>query len=86
MSLAMSFIRDHISVCHGATAPSSIVFDSSGTRESSSTSYAIPVPSQFLHAPVLLNARSSALGGETSAPQTGHLISIMAAKSMLGSR
>ena len=71
-SRAMSFIKDHISVCHGRTAPSSIVRVSSGTRVLSSTMRTMPVPSHLRHAPWLLNASSSADGAKNSAPQTGH--------------
>ena len=62
ISRAMSFISDHISVCQGATAPSSMVSDSSGTRVDSSTVRTMPVPSQRLQAPWLLKASSSAPG------------------------
>ena len=62
ISLAMSFISDHISVCQGATAPSSMERDSSGTSVLSSTVRMTPVPSQRLHAPLLLKANSSAPG------------------------
>ena len=62
ISRAMSFISDHIRVCQGATAPSSIVRDSSGTRVDSSTVRTMPVPSQVLQAPWLLKASSSAPG------------------------
>ncbi len=49
-----------MSVPHGATAPSSIVFDSSGTSVDSSTTRMTPVPPHVGQAPLLLNARSSA--------------------------
>ena len=62
MSRAMSFIRDHIRLCHGATAPSSMVRDSSGTRLLSSTVRTIPVPPQVGRAPYELKAMVSAPG------------------------
>ena len=67
----MSFISDHISVCHGATAPSSMVRDSSGTSVASSTVRTMPVPSQRLHAPWLLKASSSAPGAKKVTPHSG---------------
>ena len=79
ISRAMSFISDHISVCHGATAPSSIVRLSSGTRVASSTMRTMPVPPQRRHAPCELNASSSALGALKRAPHTGHSSSAPAA-------
>ena len=60
---AISFISDHISVCHGRTAPSSIESDSSGTSVDSSTTRTMPVPSHCGQAPVLLKDSSSADGG-----------------------
>lgn len=57
-----SAISDHIREFHGATAPSSIESDSSGTRVDLSTVQTAPVPSQVRHAPRLLNASSSADG------------------------
>ena len=47
---------------HGATAPSSMVFDSSGTSEARFTSRMTPVPEQVGHAPAELKARDSAPG------------------------
>ena len=46
-----SVISDHISVFHGATAPSSIESDSSGTRVARSTVRTMPVPPQVEQAP-----------------------------------
>ena len=57
-----SVIKDHIKEFHGATAPSSIDSDSSGTSVDSSTVLTIPVPLQVLQAPWLLKANSSADG------------------------
>ena len=57
-----SAISDHISVFQGATAPSSMERDSSGTSVDSSTVRTVPVPPQTGHAPWLLNANSSAEG------------------------
>ena len=44
---AISFISDHIRVCQGSTAPSLMERLSSGTREDSSTTRTMPVPSQL---------------------------------------
>ena len=79
ISRAMSFISDHIRVCHGATAPSSMERLSSGTRVLSSTVRMTPVPSQRLHAPWLLKASSSAPGAKKRSPQTGQVSSRPAA-------
>ena len=57
-----SVMRDHIRLFQGATAPSSMVRDSSGTRVDSSTVRTVPVPPQPLQAPWLLKASSSAEG------------------------
>ena len=57
-----SFIIDHMRVCHGATAPSSMVMFSSWISVDSSTTLSIPVPSHLLQAPWLLKASSSAPG------------------------
>ena len=57
-----SVMSDHIRLFHGATAPSSIVFDSSGTSVVRSTVMTVPVPPHRRHAPPLLNASSSAPG------------------------
>ena len=71
MARQTSVISDHISVFHGATAPSSIVRFSSGTSELSLTVRTTPVPEQVGQAPVELNEKSSALGGLNSAPHSG---------------
>ena len=62
MALQTSVIRDHIREFHGATAPSSMVRLSSGTRVLLSTVLTVPVPPQRLQAPLELKARSSAPG------------------------
>ena len=62
-------------VFHGATAPSSIERDSSGTSVDSSTSRTVPRPPQVGQAPPELNAMSSAPGPMKVAPQVGHVIS-----------
>ncbi|MDD5890960.1 MAG: hypothetical protein PUC72_00285 [Bacteroidales bacterium] len=62
ISRAMSFISDHISEPQGATAPSSMVRFSSGTRVDSSTVRTMPVPPQQRQAPSLLKASCSAPG------------------------
>ena len=58
----ISVIKDHIRLFHGATAPSSMVRESSGTSVSRSTVRTTPVPPQVWHAPCELNASSSADG------------------------
>ena len=72
-------------VFHGATAPSSMERDSSGTSEASSTVRTMPVPPQVGHAPALLKARSSAPGPKNSRPHDGHVIGCMSATAMDGS-
>ncbi len=84
ISRAMSFIRDHIRVCHGATAPRSMDNDSSGTRVDSSTVRTMPVPPQVGQAPWLLKASSSADGARTSAPQIGQKMGCSAATARVG--
>ena len=84
ISRAMSFMRDHIRVCQGATAPSSIDRLSSGTRVDSSTVRTIPVPSHRLQAPWLLKASSSAPGAKKVSPQTGQTRGRSAATFMEG--
>ena len=56
---------------HGATAPSLIVSDSSGTSASRSTWRSTPVPWQVGHAPSELKAICSAPRPKNSSPQTG---------------
>ena len=80
-----SVISDHISEFHGATAPSSIVSDSSGTSVSRSTVRTFPVPPQRRQAPRLLKDNSSADGAKKRAPQTGQTSSRSAATSSVGS-
>ena len=84
MSRAMSFMSDQMSDCHGATAPSSIVSESSGTIVAGSTVRTMPVPSQRRHAPTELNARSSAPGPKNFAPHAGQTISFSAATAIEG--
>ena len=62
ISRQTSTIKDHIREFQGATAPSSMVSDSSGTRVLRSTVRTMPVPSQVRQAPWLLKASSSADG------------------------
>ena len=62
ISLHTSVIRDHMREFQGATAPWSMVRDSSGTRVLLSTVRTIPVPPQVRQAPWLLKASSSAEG------------------------
>ena len=57
----------------GSTAPSSMEMDSSGTSDASLTARTMPVPPQAGHAPVLLNARSSAPGPKNFSPQAGQV-------------
>ena len=73
-----------MSVPHDATAPSSMVSDSSGTRELSSTVRTMPVPSHSGQAPSPLKARASALGPKNSTPQTGHVMGRSAATFSVG--
>ena len=84
MSRAMSFMSDQMSDCQGATAPWSIVSESSGTSVDSSTARTTPVPSHVRQAPAELNARSSAPGPKNFAPHSGHTISRSAATSIDG--
>ena len=51
ISRQTSVISDHISVFQGATAPSSMVRESSGTRVARSTVRTMPVPPQVRQAP-----------------------------------
>ena len=62
ISRQISVISDHIRLFHGATAPSSMVRESSGTRVAGSTVQMLPVPPHLGHAPCELNANSSADG------------------------
>ena len=68
-----SVISDHMREFHGATAPSSIVSESSGTSESIFTLRTTPVPEHSGQAPVELNEKSSAFGGANSAPHSGQI-------------
>ena len=79
-----SVISDHISVFHGATAPSSMVRLSSGTRLALSTVRTTPVPLHVRHAPWLLKASSSAEGGKKCTPHTGHASCCPAATASVG--
>ena len=78
------FIKSHINDPHGSTAPSSMLFDSSGTKAERSTSLMIPVPEHVGHAPAALNARSSADGGCMSPPQNVQCIGSSAATFIVG--
>ncbi len=62
ISRQTSVISDHIRLFQGATAPPSMVRESSGTRVDSSTVRTLPVPPHLWQAPRELNARSSAEG------------------------
>ena len=62
MARHTSVIRDHIRLFQGATAPSSMDRESSGTRVDRSTVRTTPVPPQARQAPWLLKASSSAEG------------------------
>ena len=84
ISRAMSFISDHIRVCHGATAPWSMDRDSSGTKVDSSTVRTIPVPPQVGQAPWLLKASSSAPGARTDPPHSGQKSGCSAATARVG--
>ena len=79
------FMRSHMRLPHGSTAPSSIEIDSSGTSAASFTRRTTPVPPQAGQAPVLLKARSSAPGPKNVFPQEGHVIGSSAATFMVGS-
>ena len=59
---ATCFIRSHINEPHGSTAPSSMLFDSSGTSAARFTLRTMPVPAQSGHAPAELKAKDSAPG------------------------
>ncbi len=78
------FMRSHMSEPHGSTAPSSMLMDSSGTSDASSTVRTMPVPPQVGQAPALLKARSSAPGSMNSTPHTGQTVARPSATSMLG--
>ena len=84
ISRATCFMRSHMSMLQGATAPSSMASPSSGTSESRSTVRTMPVPSHSGQAPPLLKARSSAPGPKNSTPQTGHAIGRSAATFSVG--
>ena len=71
IALHTCFIRSHMSVPHGSTAPSSMEIDSSGTSAASSTVRTMPVPPHVWQAPPLLNAGSSAPGPKNSTPHSG---------------
>ena len=81
----MSIIRDHIRLFQGATAPSSMVRLSSGTRVLLSTVITVPVPLQVGQAPWLLKANSSADSTRTAAPHAGQTSGFSAATARLGS-
>ena len=62
MARQTSVISDHMRLFQGATAPSSMVRLSSGTRVLLSTVRTMPVPPHALHAPPPLKESSSAEG------------------------
>ena len=68
------FMRSHMRLPQGRTAPSSMEMDSSGTSEASLTTRTMPVPPQVGQAPALLNARSSAPGPKKEPPHPGQTI------------
>lgn len=84
ISRQTSVINDHIRLFHGATAPSSILIESSGTSESRSTVRTLPVPPHFGQAPCELKASCSALGAWTRSPHSGQMISCSAATFSVG--
>ena len=86
MARQTSVMSDHMREFHGATAPSSMERDSSGTRVDSSTVRTIPVPPQVGQAPSLLKAKLSALGPSKEAPQTGQTRGFPSATSAVGGR
>ena len=51
ISRQTSVISDHIRLFHGATAPPSMVSESSGTSDAMSTVRTLPVPLHFWQAP-----------------------------------
>ena len=67
------FMRSHMRVPHGATAPSSMEIDSSGTSVDSSTTRVTPVPPQVGQAPSELNASCSAPRPSKAVPQAGQV-------------
>ena len=77
-------MSDHIREFQGATAPPSMVSDSSGTRVDSSTSLTMPVPPQRRQAPRLLKERSSAAGAQNFAPHSGQTDSMPSAQASDG--
>ena len=79
-----SVIRDHIRLFQGATAPPSMVRESSGTRESRFTVRTVPVPPHFSQAPWELKASSSAEGAQKAAPHSGQTSSFPAATARVG--
>ena len=81
-----SVISDHIREFQGATAPWSMLRDSSGTRVERSTVRTVPVPPQVRQAPWLLNASSSAPGAKKCSPHSGHASSCSAATARVGER
>ena len=84
MARHTSVISDHMRLFQGATAPSSMVRDSSGTRVDRSTARTTPVPPQVRQAPWLLKASSSAPGAKKTAPHSGQVMLCPAATARVG--
>ena len=78
------FMRSHIRLPQGSTAPSLMVLLSSGTSAASFTRRTVPVPPQVVQAPPLLKASSSAPGPKKVFPQVAHVIGCSAATDMEG--
>ena len=79
MARQTSVMRDHMRLFQGATAPSSMLIDSSGTRVAMSTVRTVPVPLQSGQAPWELKASSSADGAMKGTPHSGQTRSFSAA-------
>ena len=84
ISLHTCFMRSHMRLPQGATAPSSMVRDSSGTSFDSSTTRVTPVPPQLGQAPSELKASCSAPKPMSSTLQLGHTSGRSSATAMLG--
>ena len=77
-------MRDHIREFQGATAPWSMVRESSGTRVLRSTVRTTPVPPQVRQAPWLLKDSPSAEGAWNGTPHSRQTIGLSAATSNVG--
>ena len=86
ISRQISVISDHIRLFHGATAPSSMVRESSGTSVAGSTVRTVPMPPHCGQAPCELKASSSADGARNCAPHSGQSSSFPAATRSDGAR